>query len=456
MQNPVSHRASALGYHAACPAGKKPRRFRTLIQVLAVAAGTLLWIPSPAAALAPGADSADDPGMSIHESDVPALDDIDSPDGLLPIGEGDAPVRFYWDVHTTVMHELPSDAEADNPYISGAFVGVPWSSIEPARGVFDFSALEEYVSFWAGHGKGVILKNGVLGFNGAGVAMPGWIDEEGVPYFQFMAREDDPVFTTMPLVWDSAVFMELYEEYVAALAAQYDGDPRIDFVWIGTGQHGYTTADSSAGGAEALPENGWTPEEWETYLHDVIDLYARHFEVTPLVLAASPLWTKAEYGDDIAPAMESLAVYAADRGVSLLLNGLDPSEDAYERTPFSEMLDALSYEPLPEGFTLMMGDDSPLWLDPMRRARRTRDAERDELGLAAALDLALAEWDRIDRQGNLIIKLLDAEAAAVNPNLEAYQPTVAQTLRQFVRDAGSGGTGARPGRNKSSSNGPRE
>jgi hypothetical protein len=343
-------------------------------------------------------------------------------------------IRLYWDFHGHFDVQRPPTAEAGHPDLEGVIIGVPWAEIETQRGVFDFRALDEQIAWWAAHGKKVMVRNGVLGTVSAGAHTPNWVYHEGVRAIEFQAKPNDQKHVKLPVVWDSPQFMALYDEYVAALARRYDGDPRVSYVWIGAGHLGLTTADASPGGMTALPDAGWTPEKWEAYIARVIDLYAKHFTRTPTVLGAGAIWTRASRGDAIVPPMQRLAVYAASKGASLLVKGLDPDPKAYAATPFSKMIDPLAKGPLPKGFTLFMGDDWPMWVDPRRRSRNRHEATRDEAGFAADLRTALSEWDRLGRKCDLGLVLLKPEIQATNPHGPDYRPEVRAILQKFLAE----------------------
>jgi hypothetical protein len=344
-------------------------------------------------------------------------------------------IRLYWDYHGRDDGDRPPTAEATHPELEGVILGVPWADVELKRGVFDFSAVDAQIQWWADRGKKVMIRNGVLGTVVAGAHTPNWVYAEGVRGLEFQAKPRDRRTTKLPLVWDSPLFLTLYDEYVAALAKHYDGDPRVSYIWMGVGHLGLTTADATAGGDSALPAAGWTADKWEAYIAKVVDIYTQHFAKTPTVLASGALWTRDARGDKIVAPMQRLGAYAASKGASLLLKGLDPDPALYAATPFSEMLDTLGNMPLPHGFTLFMGDDWPMWVNQGRRSRNRHEAGRDEAGFAKDLETALHEWDRLGRKCDLVIVMLKPEIQATNPHLPEYQPQVRALWQKFLAQA---------------------
>ena len=347
-------------------------------------------------------------------------------------------IRLYWDYHGLTQDGRPPFAEVTHPDLEGAIVNVSWASIETSRGVYDLDVLEAEIAWWASQGKRVIIRNAVLGGVAGESLTPAWVYAQGVPAVSFRGKPSDAALTVIPRVWDSPLFLSLYHEYIAALAAQYDGDPRVEFVSVGVGHLGSTVADATDGGKIALPAAGWTKAKWDAYIQNVVDLYGAHFAKTPLLVVAGPLWTRTYRGERIVPEMQGLAADSAAANVSLLLKGLDPDAAAYASTPFSEMLNAVGPLSYPSAFTLMMGDDWPLWVDEERRANNPNEADRDDAGFAAALQTALAEWDRLGRQCDFVLVLLQPEIQVTNPNHPLYRPEVGAILDRFLAEGTQG------------------
>ncbi len=344
------------------------------------------------------------------------------------VASGTGRVLLYWDRHGEFTPGQPLALLSDNPYLDGAVVAAVWGEIEPERGVFDFGILEAEIAWWAERGKRVLLHTGPYALATARPPTPDWIYDEGVEAIEFQPDPRKAYVATLPKVWESPAFLTLYGEFVAALAERYDDDPRVDHVWIGVGHLGYTTACAARGGATALPAAGWTPQKWEDYIDDMVDLFASHFTQTPTVLAASPGWLVNYKESTTVPAMERIAQYAVEQGASLMMNGLDTDPDVYARRPFSEMLDSIADATLPPDFTLFMRDDWPLWVDEERRESNSWEADRDEQGFVRALLIARDEWDRLGRQCDFVLVLLTPEVQASTPEHPDYEPAVAAIL----------------------------
>jgi hypothetical protein len=426
-------------------------RRRAAVVAAAMVAGALYWLMVGACnTLAPytaEAGELPEPGGVTEESTVVETDDktLDDTADLLRLESDPDPnvsgvtndagrgrIRVYWQFHGRFNFNNPPKLMAERSDLDGVIVGVPWGQVHPARGVFDFMALDAEIDWWAARGKQVMLRTGAYGLRSVQKLTPEWIYTEGVPAVEFQADPRSQLTARIPRVWDSRLFMTLYEEYLTGLAARYDGDPRISHVLIGTGHLGVTTASATRGGQTALPAAGWTPDKWEAYILGMIDMYARKFTRTKLVIATSPVWLRNYKELDIAPALRRIALYTTQRGASLMMVGLDPDPGKYARRPFSTMLDSLANVDLPAGFSVFLGDDWPLWVGENRRRRNRGESDRDERGLQSALQIALQEWDRLDRRGDLVLMLLRPTIEATTPGHENYRQEVADILAAFL------------------------
>jgi len=108
-----------------------------------------------------------------------------------------------------------------------------WSQIEPAEGQFNWQPIEEFLDGWARLGK--VCNIGVMGANSHSkdpFVTPKWVFDAGAAYrlFELKAVERRtagvPGTKAVP-VFDDPVFLEKLGAFLKALAAKYDGDPRI-------------------------------------------------------------------------------------------------------------------------------------------------------------------------------------------------------------------------------------
>ena len=56
----------------------------------------------------------------------------------------------------------------------------------------------------------------------------------------------------------------------------------------------------------------------------------------------------------------------------------------------------------------------------------------EHAGFRAVLDTALAEWNRLQQRGDLVLVLLAPEMSATNPNDPSYRPDVEAILSDFL------------------------
>ena len=133
--------------------------------------------------------------------------------------------------------------KADGLVNVGAMYGrFDWASLEPEEGVYDWTQIDETIGL--GISKGLPSTFRVLcasSYTKTGWATPKWVFNKGA--------KDDPFVNTMEIkgkmvevvqhtpVFDDPVFMAEHRKFIQALAARYDGDPRIAGFDIGSYGH---------------------------------------------------------------------------------------------------------------------------------------------------------------------------------------------------------------------------
>ncbi len=244
--------------------------------------------------------------------------------GLPPAGAAPAPqatattpfptrhARLPQAPYPGIWHFLDLDLEAPNlPEIVGTHRVWGWDELQPAPGVFNWHWVEAWVSAAANQGKPVALGvNTYDGYYDGGDHTPQWVYADAPD-----ARVVCPDGWTIPKYWDDR-WLAAFEDFVAAFAARYDGDPRVAWVEISTGVYGETApVSSNFGYVNCMLSAGLTPDLWVTTVKRIVDIYTAHFRETPLFLQMAPAflkwWERREFSN-----------YAAAKGVGLKHNGL--------------------------------------------------------------------------------------------------------------------------------------
>ena len=112
-----------------------------------------------------------------------------------------------------------------------------WNKLNPAKGVYDWSELEELLDALAAHNMGYALR--VFPYSPSFIRdndtpeenydwTPKFVYEEGAK--KITARYKDNNANAAVPVWDDSVYLHYAKEFATALAAKYDGDPRIEYI----------------------------------------------------------------------------------------------------------------------------------------------------------------------------------------------------------------------------------
>ena len=116
-----------------------------------------------------------------------------------------------------------------------------WNKLNPAKGVYDWSELEALLEALEEHNMGYALR--VFPYSPSFIKSndtpeenydwtPKYVYEEGAKKIT-ATYKDNGSKATVP-VWDDSVYLHYAKEFATALAAKYDGDPRIEYIDVRT------------------------------------------------------------------------------------------------------------------------------------------------------------------------------------------------------------------------------
>ena len=196
-----------------------------------------------------------------------------------------------------------------------------WSKLNPAKDVYDWTELDKLLDALAEHNMGYALR--VLPYSPSFVKGDDTPEEEydWTPKFVYEMGAKKITATvqwngyraTVP-VWDDPIYLQAAKDFGTALAAKYDGDPRIEYIDIRSfGEWGEWHA-SHLNGSE-MPS--------EAIQIDLLDHYASVFKKTLLVLPSSGM------GDVYTHAL-SLGITKRDDGFISIPGRPDSLVRAYE------------------------------------------------------------------------------------------------------------------------------
>ena len=225
--------------------------------------------------------------------------------------------------------------QTGNPSIRGGMIIVAWSDIEPSPGSFDWAHIDPVIAQWAAAGKQAAIRVQTFWPNHAG--FPSWLPSQGARLITDADGNQAPVF------WDTH-YLAALQTMVTALAARYDGDPRVLWVQAGVGLYGETKVDRMHDDPSHDPpqvrqvwyDAGYTDPVWWSTIQQVVGMYLGAFHRTSLVVAVEPgfMAGTAGYTEPL------ITAWLADHGVWWQHDGLrstthfdDPS---LSRTPHIE------------------------------------------------------------------------------------------------------------------------
>lgn len=116
-----------------------------------------------------------------------------------------------------------------------------WDKLNPGKGVYDWSELEDLLNVLQEHGLGYALR--VFPYSPSYIQgndtptseydwTPTWVYEEGAKKVTAVF-EDNGARAQVP-AWDDPVYLKAAKNFATALAAKYDGDPRLEYIDVRT------------------------------------------------------------------------------------------------------------------------------------------------------------------------------------------------------------------------------
>lgn len=190
----------------------------------------------------------------------------------------------------------PSDTVDDFPGLSVVYLRIPWSYLEPEEGRFNWSVLDTPAQRWIAGGKQIALRIS-CSESWMRWATPEWVHRAGARGYDFDpgvgVKEGGPYWEPD---YDDPVFLQKLENFLAALAKRYDGNPEVAFIDVGSlgvWGEGHTFAST---------RRSISPETVKKH----IDLHLKYFKRT--LLAAN---------DDFSFHGEETIDYAREKGLTL-------------------------------------------------------------------------------------------------------------------------------------------
>ena len=144
-------------------------------------------------------------------------------------------MHFYSNIPGNYGSKLaPADTLDDFPGLSTVYLRVPWAFLEPQEGQFNWALFDTPAQRWHDQGKQVAFRV-TCSENWTAYATPEWVRKAGANgcFYRF-GYGPDPNATTWDPDFGDPIFLAKLEAFLTAMAARYDGNPRVAFMDIGT------------------------------------------------------------------------------------------------------------------------------------------------------------------------------------------------------------------------------
>jgi hypothetical protein len=220
------------------------------------------------------------------------------------------------------VHLEPSDTVDDFPGNSVIYLRLAWSYIEPEEGKFNWSIVDTPAQRWVAKGLKVAFRFSCSESSpDQPYATPEWVRKAGAKGYFFTPRKGiDPNGKMWEPDYNDPIFLAKLDNFLAAAATRYDGNPEIAFIDIGSfGVWG----EGHTGATTRLPYDART-------IKTHIDLHKKHFKHT--LLAANDDFSNQGRG------LETL-LYAAKLGLALRDDSIlvNCGDKAYHHAYVSDM-----------------------------------------------------------------------------------------------------------------------
>lgn len=332
--------------------------------------------------------------------------------------------RLFYNFHYGRTLRNPSEF-SNHKLLDAVFLEARWPELEPQKGNFNFTELDKRIAIWNAAGKRIVLRITPYGHTRGNDATPTWVYET-VPKIEFDNAKRG--HATIPKVWDDR-FLQEYSAYLAKVAEHYNSDSRVQYIAIGIGHLGHTTAQPDKEGTAAFLQAGWTIDAWESYMKKIIDVNNRLFVNKQLMMSISPdFLRKISLAQNIETGKRT-AEYAARLGFYINLIGVDVSPTVFSDRGYTVIIDHVLSKGISR-VTFGMGDDWPLY-------GQTGSIFRTPNDFGQILNNIKNIWTARNKSFQVYLIVLDDEMAASDVSSTKFNQAVHDSLKNFLSAIGS-------------------
>lgn len=228
--------------------------------------------------------SSENNGKALNDGDNLKLVPVDNKKALINPMMGWTHYHYSCSISNYGSKLEPSDMLEDFPGISTVYLRLPWSYLEPEEGKFNWSVFDSIAQRWIDEGKKICIRvtasEPIMRW-----ATPEWVEKAGAKGYDWgkgnpmetyeFDNQGPKEFNNWEPKMDDPIFLEKANNFLAAMAERYDGDPSVSFIDIGHfGLWGEAHTFMSAGFEYDLSVKK---------MH--IDMYCNHFKKTLLCIS---------------------------------------------------------------------------------------------------------------------------------------------------------------------------
>jgi hypothetical protein len=241
---------------------------------------------------------------------------------------GGAAVQFGSDSNTVASANFPKGYQGiyqftgtpqfNNQNLKGGVLIIPWNTVEPTQGQFDWSSVDSQIAPWVAAGKKVAIR--VQANELCDTDTPRWVfANNAVPEYQVPETSGN---CAAPQFWNANYLADV-KQLAQAFAQKYNGDPNVSWVQATVGVYSETKVDTDNSDAanSFWDQQGYNDNLWFQTVKTITGYYQQYFTKTPLAVSIDKTFIDGNAGLD------------ADSMVSWLTSiGVAPQDDGLRQT----------------------------------------------------------------------------------------------------------------------------
>ena len=128
----------------------------------------------------------------------------------------------------------PADTLEDFPGITVIYLRLAWGYLEPEEGRYNWEIIDTPAQRWISRGKQIAFRFSCSEWDDQ-PATPAWVQAAGAKGYHYTPGKGiDPEGRYWEPDYNDPIFLEKHGNFLAAVAARYDGAPEVAFIDIGS------------------------------------------------------------------------------------------------------------------------------------------------------------------------------------------------------------------------------